>query len=117
MKVSRHSAVSLTAAALLAATFATPVTAFAGRDYQVQPISADFVPTREEVRDELSLLAQRLESGRKASFYSGEAAGEYLVARRLFEFGLYDQAFDHARQGVRDLPAIPNWVQPRTASR
>lgn len=113
--LSRHS-IALAAALTLAGVTAIPAGALATSAYQMQTINAEFVPTREQVENELSNLNQRLEGARKASFYSGEAYSEDLEARRYYEFGRYDEALAHARNAEGDLPAIPNWVNPTTAS-
>jgi hypothetical protein len=115
MKVSKHSA--MVAALALAGAMALPASALATPITQVDAINAQFVPTREQVQAELATLNQRLEAGRKASFYSAEASSEYLEAERYYGFGRYDEAIAHARRGESVLPSIPNWVSPATASR
>ncbi len=116
MKVAKHS-VAVVAALSLAGAMALPAAASATPITQVDAINAAFVPTREEVQAELDTLDQRLEAGRKASFYSAKASSEYLEAKRYFEYGLYDEALAHARNGESALPSIPNWTNPATASR
>jgi hypothetical protein len=120
MKISRHP-IAIVAALAIAGSATTPLWAFATPvrevQVQVQPIDAEFVPTSERVRSELSRLNQRLEAGRRASFYSGEASSEYLAAERFYEFGRYDEALAHARIAERALPQIPNWIEPAIASR
>lgn len=116
MKVSKHS-VAIVATLSLAGALALPFAAFATPITPVDAINAAFVPTREEVRAELETLNQRLDAGRRASFYSPRASSEYLEARRYYEHGLLDEALAHARSGESALPAIPNWTGPATASR
>jgi hypothetical protein len=116
VKVSRR-ALAIVAGLTLAGTTALPVWAFEPANYGVQAISAEFVPTREQVQAQLKILNDRLETGRKASFYSSEASGEYLEAERYYKFGRYDEALAHAEAGERALPDVPNWVTSDTASR
>jgi hypothetical protein len=115
MKVSRHF-VAIVAALTLAGATTLPLWAFETPINQVQAINAEFVPTGEQVKSELSSLNRRLEADRMASFYSGEASSEYFAAKRFYEFGRYDEALAHARNAERALPQVPNWVQPVSAS-
>jgi len=108
---------AIVAGLALAGTTALPGWAFETPNYGVQAISADFVPTSEQVQTELRILNERLEAGREASFYSSEASGEYLEAERYYKFGRYDEALAYAKAGEKALPDIPNWVRPDTASR
>ncbi len=108
-------AVVIAAALTLAGTSAFPLWAFQTPVNGVQAINAEFVPTSEQVQSELNNLNQRLQAGRKASFYSSEGFSEYLEAKRYYEFGRYDEALAHAQAGERALPAIPNW--PDSSSR
>jgi hypothetical protein len=114
MKVSKR-AVAIAAAVMLAGTSAPRLWAFQTPTNGVQAINADFVPTSEQVQAELTELNERLETGRKASFYSSEASSEYLEAQRYYEYGRFDEALAHARAGESVLPNIPNW--PESASR
>jgi hypothetical protein len=116
VRVSRR-AKAIVASLTLAGTTALPVWAFQTPNYGVQAISAEFVPTSEQVQTELRILNDRLEAGRKASFYSSEASGEYLEAERYYKFGRYDEALAHAEAGERALPDVPNWITPDTAAR
>jgi len=114
MRFSR-SATAIIAGLALAGTATLPAWAFQSANDEVQAINAELVPTNQEVQAELSRLNERLEAGRKASFYSATASSEYLAAKRYYEFGRYDEAIAHAQAGESALPSIPNW--PDTASR
>lgn len=96
MKVLKH-AVSIVAALTFVGAATLPVLAFETPGNQVQAINAEFVPTREQVQTELTLVHGRLQAAEQASFYSAKASREYFAAHRYFEFGFYDQALAHAR--------------------
>ncbi len=115
MKISRH-AVAIVAALTIAGA-AAPSQAFQMAVNQVQPINAEFVPTREQVGSELNNLNRILEADRLASFSSGEASTEYIEARRYYQVGRYDEALSHARRAEQALPNVPNWVTPDTVLR
>jgi hypothetical protein len=116
MKI-RKQAVSVVAILTLAGTAALSARAFQGSGYQIQPINAEYVPTQEEVKTELTDLRTRLDYAQKSSFYSAEASSDYLDAERYYKFGRYDEALEDARDAEKALPTIPNWVTPATASR
>jgi transposase len=116
MKILRHAG-SIVAAFAFAGAATFPVLAFETPGNQVQSITAEFVPTQEQVQSELTDLHARLQAAARASFYSAKASREYLAAQRYFELGFYDQASAHVRIAGRALPANPNWVSPATALR
>lgn len=96
------------AAALPAAAFDTD---------QVQAITADVVPTQQQVQDQLDDLHARLIAAEEAGSYNPTAESDYLAAQRMFEFGRYDTAARDANTATAALPPSPNWVTPTTASR
>jgi len=115
MKISKH-AVAIVAALTIAGAAAS-AQAFQTAAKQVQPINAEFVPTREQVGSELDNLNRILQADRLASFSSGEASTEYIEAQRYYQVGRYDEALSHARRAEAALPEVPNWVRPETVSR
>jgi hypothetical protein len=113
-----HTSASFAAAIAIAASTVAPAWAFQPAPAsQMQEITADVVPTQDQVQRELTDLHERLQAAEKASFYSPKAEREYLTAQRMYEFGRYDEAIEHAQIGERALPEIPNWVTPVSATR
>jgi hypothetical protein len=116
MKVLRTSA-SFVAAIAIAAAAVSPAWSFETPTGQMQEISAEVVPTQDEVVRQLNDLHLRLQAAEQASFYSSTAEREYLAAERMYEFGRYDEAVTHIEQAEAALPELPNWNPPVNASR
>ncbi len=84
---------------------------------QVPAITADVVPTQQQIQQQLSDLHARLLAAKEAGSDNPVAESNYLAAQRMFEFGRYDTAARDIGAARAALLPIPNWMPPSTASR
>ncbi|MBE3604153.1 hypothetical protein IMX07_11010 [bacterium] len=96
---------------------AAAIPAFAFDTNQVPVITADVVPTQQQIQQQLSDLHARLLAAKEAGSDNPVAESNYLEAQRMYEFGRYDTAARDISVAKAALLPIPNWLPPSTASR
>ncbi|MBF6559152.1 MAG: hypothetical protein IVW56_02595 [Candidatus Binataceae bacterium] len=116
MRVVRTSA-SIVAAIAIAGAAVVPAWSFDPPAGQMQEVTAEVVPTQDQVLWQLFELHLHLQAAERHAFYSPKAEHEYFAAERMYDFGHYDEAVAHAEKGEATLPETPNLIAPLRVSR
>lgn len=94
--------------ASLASFLALPSWAFLGPQGWVQDVTADVMPTPDQVQKELAQLTVIVLGVESVSVISPTAEREYIEAKNAFRSGDYLGALRHAGTAEQALPKIPN---------
>ncbi|HXZ87091.1 MAG TPA: hypothetical protein VEF07_00880 [Candidatus Binataceae bacterium] len=97
-----------TTIASMAPLLAFPSWAFVGPQGWVQEVTADVMPTPDQVRKELAQLSETVRTAESVSVISPTAEREYIEAKNAFRTGDYLAALRHAGTAQRALPKILN---------
>jgi len=116
MRVVRTSA-SIVAAIAIAGAAVAPAWSFDTPAGQMQEVTAEVVPTQDQVLRQLVELHLHLQAAERSATYSLKAEHEYFAAERMYDFGRYDEAVAHAEKGEAALPETPNSIAPMSVSR
>ncbi len=95
------------AAAPLASFLPFPSLAFVGPPGWVQEVTAEVMPTPDQVQKELAQLSEMVQNAESVTVISPTVEREYIEAKNAFRTGNFLGALKHADSAERALQKVP----------
>lgn len=106
-KILANPVVLFFATASLISFLPLPSLAFVGPQGWVQEVTADVMPTPDQVQKELAQLSEMVQNAESVTVISPTAEREYIEAKNAFRTGNYLGALRHADTAERALQKMP----------